>query len=321
MAALNVTDNSLFTHVQMGDLFVRGTENNDTIQFGATFTLNTANINLNTSSYTLALGPAATAKTFVYGRSGDDTVQQGSLDRAAEYYGGEGNDYLSGANRNDLLVGGWGKDRLLGKEGSNELWGDNIGEQDSDLAVGKTGDDNMSAGAGSDVIYGGAGADSITAGGGVDYAYAGYGDDTVDAGDGNDRMYGGPGADTITGGNGNDLLAGNAGADRLYGGAGNDVVLGGDGADYLTGDANDDLLFDGGVTVSSPSGSDASTRFSDSNDQAMLALLNDWNDNLQVDLTITSNHDSAADSLSGGLGNDTASKSTGDTGDWENTIP
>jgi len=54
----------------------------------------------------------------------------------------------------------------------------------------------------------------------------------------------------------------------------------------------------------------------------MLALLNDWNDvNPGIQLSIVSNHDSAADSLSGGLGNDTASKSTGDTGDWESTIP
>ncbi|MBW8884336.1 MAG: hypothetical protein JF612_06060, partial [Planctomycetia bacterium] len=111
ISAINVTDDDLFTHVQMGDLFVRGTESADTIQFGATFTPNTATINVNTSSYTLTLGPATTAKTVVYGRGGDDTIQQGSLDRAAEYYGGEGNDYLSGANRNDLLVGGWGNDR------------------------------------------------------------------------------------------------------------------------------------------------------------------------------------------------------------------
>ncbi len=322
ISAINVTDGGLFTHVQMGDLFVRGTESADTVQFGATFNPLQATLNLNTSSFTLALGPAATAKTVVYGRGGDDTIQQGSLDRAAEFYGGEGNDYLSGANRNDLLVGGWGNDRLLGKEGNNELWGDNIGEQDIDLPVGKTGDDNISAGGGADIIYGGAGADSVTAGGGIDYVYGGYGDDTVDGGDGNDRLYGGPGADTITGGNGNDLIAGSAGNDRLYGGAGNDVILGGDGADYMTGDANDDLLFDGGATVTSPSGSDASTLFNDSNDQAMLALLNDWNDvNPGIQLSIVSNHDAFADTLSGGLGNDTASKSTGDTGDWENTIP
>src|SRR5439155_1444568 len=227
IATINVTDSSLLTHVQMGDLFVRGTENADTIQFGATFSPTTASINVNTSSYTLALGPALTAKTFVYDRGGDD------------------------------------------------------------------------------------------------YASGGYGDVTMVGGDANDRLYGGPGADTITGGNGNDLIAGNAGNDRLYGGAGNDVVIGGDGADYLTGDANDDLLFDGGVTVSSPSGTDASTLFSDANDLAMQALLSDWNDNLHVDLSIVSNHDGFVDSLSGGLGNDTASKGTSpsDTGDWENTIP
>ena len=53
----------------------------------------------------------------------------------------------------------------------------------------------------------------------------------------------------------------------------------------------------------------------------MQALLSDWNDNLHVDLSIVSNHDSFVDSLSGGLGTDTVSKGPGDTGDWENTIP
>ena len=133
------------------------------------------------------------------------------------------------------------------------------------------------------------------------------------------------GALTITGYTGHDLIAGNAGNDRLYGQSDNDVVLGGDGLDYITGDSDNDLLFDGSISVTSPAGTDASDVFGDLNDQAMTALLADWlgsdlSSPYVLDLIYSSNHDSVADSLSGGLGNDTASKSTGDTGDWENTL-
>jgi fibronectin-binding autotransporter adhesin len=318
IAGIAVTDNGLLTHVQMGDIFARGTETADTVQFGSTFNANIASLNLNTTSVNLAIG--ANSKTIVYGRGGDDTIQQGSLARSAEFYGGDGNDYLSGGNLNDLLVGGAGADRLLGKEGSNELWGDNVGEQD--LNVG--GDDNISSGGGNDVIYGGGGNDSITAGGGIDYVYGGFGNDTIDGGAGDDRLYGGMGDDTITGGTGNDLIAGNAGNDRLYGGAGNDVIIGGDGADYMSGDADNDLLYDGWVSstsVSDLNDGSASKVFGDTNDLAMQALMADWADGvLNNSNPPFSVHDSSIDTLSGGLGTDTASPGSGDSGDWENTI-
>jgi hypothetical protein len=80
-------------------------------------------------------------------------------------------------------------------------------------------------------------------------------------------------------------------------------------------------MFDGEVSVASPAGSDASTAAGDANDQAMAALLADWSaDSLLNLLLVTSLHDSSVDSLSGGLGNDTASPGGGDTGDWENTL-
>ena len=315
--AINVTDNGLLTRTVMGDLFVRGTDTADTIQFGATGSQTVASLNINVNSYNLAIGLAS--KTIVYGRGGDDTVQQGSLNRAAEFYGGDGADYLSGANQNDLLVGNAGNDRLLGKEGANELWGDNVGEQNLNAG----GDDNISAGGGIDVIYGGGGNDSITAGAAADYVFGGFGNDTIDGGAGDDRLYGGMGDDTITGGTGSDLLAGNAGNDRLYGGANNDVIIGGDGADYITGDADNDLMYDGWVSstsISDPNDGSASTRLGDAFDLAMQSLLTDWSADSILNSGPFSVHDSAIDSLSGGLGTDTASKGPGDTGDWENTI-
>ena len=53
----------------------------------------------------------------------------------------------------------------------------------------------------------------------------------------------------------------------------------------------------------------------------MAALLLDWSsDTLLNQVAVTSNHDASIDTLGGGLGLDTASKGTGDGGDWEKSI-
>jgi Ca2+-binding RTX toxin-like protein len=311
--AINLIDGGLLTRVQMGDLYIRGSQAADIIQFGLTATPGVANTRVNSSVQSLAV----TTKTIVFGRGGNDTVMQGNLNKPAEFYGEGGDDYLAGYNFNDLLVGGDGSDRLLGGEGANELWGDNLGEQT--LVTG--GNDIMSGGSGADKFYGGGGNDQITAAGGVDYAFGGFGDDSIDGGDGNDRLYGGEGSDTISGAGGHDLVAGNGGNDKLYGKLGNDVLIGGLGADILFGEEDNDLLFDGQVSVSSPAGNDASTLASDANDQAMAALLTDWSTDSLLTLLLTSLHDTSIDSLGGMSGTDTASPGPGDTGDWENTLP
>jgi Ca2+-binding RTX toxin-like protein len=280
--------------------------------------LNVASLNVNSTPHNLLM--AAGGKTVVYGRGMNDTIQQGSLTKQAEFYGGDGDDYLSGNSGNDLLVGGLGLDRLIGNAGNNELWGDNVGQQDLDIGDA----DNISASTGMDKIYGGGGNDSISAGSANDYVFGGWGADTIDGGAGNDRLYGGQGNDTITGFSGNDLLAGNEGDDRLYGQTGLDVLIGGDNADYMTGDSDNDLLFDGTLSSDGPSslpGTDASTFAGDANDLAMADLLADWTADSLINLSLlNSMHDLFIDSLSGGLGNDTASKGAGDTSDAENMI-
>src|SRR5262249_33037740 len=181
--AINLVDGGLLTRVQMGDLYIRGTQNADLIQFGATGLPNVSSTRINNTVQNLLV----TTKAIVYARGGNDVVTLGTLPVRAEFYGEAGDDYLAGYKFDDLLVGGDGNDRLLGGEGNNELWGDNLGEQN--LAVG--GNDVISAGSGNDKIYGGGGGDNIVAGGGNDYAYGGAGDDTIDGGDGDDRLYGG----------------------------------------------------------------------------------------------------------------------------------
>jgi Ca2+-binding RTX toxin-like protein len=313
--AVNVIDvldsTPVLARVAMGDLFVRGTTGDDIIQFGATITPNVASTRVNAGIYNLAVSN----KTVVFGRDGADTIQQSSLAKTAEFYGGPGDDYLSGAAVADYLVGGLGVDRLLGNNGANELWGDDLG--DASLATG--GNDIISGGTGADRIYGGGGNDSITVGAGNDYVFGGTGNDTIDGGADDDRLYGGDGDDVISGNTGDDLLAGNGGNDRLYGQAGKDVLIGGLGADYMTGDDNSDLLFDGIVTATDANnnlGSDASLLVNDANDLAMAQLLADWKAGNFAHLA-SHPHDADSDTLTGGLGGDTSSKGANDTSDAE----
>jgi Ca2+-binding RTX toxin-like protein len=60
------------------------------------------------------------------------------------------------------------------------------------------------------------------------------------------------------------LADGGAGNDRLSGGGGSDILIGGLGADILLGNNGDDILI-------------AGTTSYDANDEALLALLNEWN--------------------------------------------
>jgi len=67
-------------------------------------------------------------------------------------------------------------------------------------------------------------------------------DDTITAGNGGALVFGLGGNDTITGGNAKDCLVGGDGNDALYGGNGKDVLLGGEGNDTLYGDDDGDVL-------------------------------------------------------------------------------
>lgn len=319
--AINLTDGSLLSNVQMGDLYARGTSGPDTFQVS----LNAApvagspvivRVRANTKIYTVGLSNRA----ILYGREGNDTMQMVNVALPAEFYGEANDDYLAGYTAGDLLVGGTGADRVLGGEGANNLHGDNIGEETA-----QDGNDQITAGSASDIIYGGGGNDTIGGGGGDDYILGGGGDDNIDGGLGNDRLYGGDGNDTLGGAAGNDLLAGNAGNDKLYGKSGNDVIIGGIGADLVMGDDGHDLLFDGTLSYSTTSppvsGSDSSTLANDSHDQAMLALLNAWAAGTLNLSNVTRTPDTSIDTLGGGTGTDTASKGTGDTGDSETLLP
>ncbi|MEO1190979.1 MAG: calcium-binding protein [Pseudomonadota bacterium] len=219
----------------------------------------------------------------VQGRGGADAIQASSQTGNVDYFGGTGNDVLSGANKADNLFGDVGSDTLTGAGGN-------------DLLNGGAGQDDVSGGAGSDVIEvqgnqaetdamsGGSGTDTVinVAANHVTFAAFNTEDDIeeLDANGQEVRGNGGAneldfvgvkmvdvaavrglgGADTIEassvtgnvtyfGGTANDVLIGANKADTLFGDAGADELSGNGGNDVLDGGA-------GGDDVSGGAGSD-----------------------------------------------------------------
>jgi Ca2+-binding RTX toxin-like protein len=214
---------------------------------------------------------ANTATIQVFGQGGNDTI---SLDEtngalpAAQLFGGDGNDTLSGGSGNDMLFGQAGNDTLLGKGGN-------------DLLFGGAGNDVMDGGTGDDQMFGEAGNDRMiwNPGGGNDLMEGGDGNDTAEVNGGNgaenftitangtrvrfDRISPAPffldigttenlvvnangGDDVITAGNGlapliHLTIDGGAGNDTITGGDGNDTLIGGDGNDVINGGRGNDV--------------------------------------------------------------------------------
>ncbi len=250
----------------------------------------------------------------------NDTITQANLTIPAEFYGEDGDDYISGATNNDWLVGGLGNDRINGSGGDNVIWGDNAptlpATRQPQDSGGSAATITLSGLGGNDVFYGGGGHDSVSAGGGNDYAYGGQGNDTLDGHDGDDRLYGGAGNDVLSGHAGNDLLSGGADDDQLYGSTGNDVLFGGTGADLVDGGTGSDLLVSGSVANETSSWTSVAntTTFNAAtytmpgdNDSALIALLTAWASTSNRGTLGTSpaiTHDGANDDLWGGTGDD-----------------
>ena len=197
------------------------------------------------------------------------------------FYGGGGDDSLSGLGGSDTLYGGADNDSIDGGAGDDLIEG---GDGD-DTIDGGAGDDRISTGEGRDSVDAGAGNDSITGGnsaGGSETLSGGTGNDTIDGGGGFDIVYGGDGADIITdsggngsqdtiyGGDGHDSIAAGNAADTVFGGAGDDVVDGGAGDDTLTGGAGNDTLTGGTgedvFVLDAGGGNDVITDFDSSDD-------------------------------------------------------
>jgi Ca2+-binding RTX toxin-like protein len=120
--------------------------------------------------------------------------------------------------------GGGGNDKLTGSDLADKL----RGEGGNDTINGLAGNDYLDGGSGNDKLYGGTGNDKL---------YGGSGSDHLNGGTGNDSLYGSSGDDHLDGGTGHDKLDGGSSNDRLSGGSGNDKLTGGSGADVFVFDA------------------------------------------------------------------------------------
>ncbi|MEW8050970.1 MAG: hypothetical protein AB2792_10840 [Candidatus Thiodiazotropha sp.] len=152
------------------------------------------------------------------------------------YFGGDGDEALSGMSKSDRLYGGGGNDSLTGNTGDDYL-------------EGNAGIDKLDGGVGNDELYGGSGDDARIHDSGL---YGREGDDALYGEAGHDTLDGGTGRDLLVGGLGQDHLIGGDGIDNLYGDnryfdeANNRYVLVDDGeSDRLEGGLGDDLYYAG----------------------------------------------------------------------------
>ena len=220
-----------------------------------------------------------TARTF-WGGPGNDTITGGPS--GDNIFGESGNDTLHGGTQGDYLYGGDGDDQVFGDAGLDTLW------EDQDVNGPTVQGPN-----GADDLFGGADADTVS------YnvrntALVVTADDNI-ANDGADTNPGGPAeegdnvhddVESIIGASyGPNRLTGNALANGLSGGAFVDTINGLAGADNLVGDPGNDVI-SGGPDNDTENGGDG-------NDQ----LAGDAGDD-----TINGSFDN--DTLDGGIGND-----------------
>jgi Ca2+-binding RTX toxin-like protein len=261
---------------------------------------------------------------FLPGTSAQDDIQGGQKNDLL--MGLDGNDSLEGNDGNDLLYGGSDADTVLGGVGDDVL----NGGAGSDSLTGGLGADNFVL-AGNDVVTdfnstqsdlidvsallsndlvtfsSVAGLLNLSLSLAAVKASAGSSGTEITSGSGADSLTGGLGADSLAGGLGSDTLVGGAGNDLLRGGAGNDTLIGGAGDDTLMGGAgNDTYVVDSGFdvvneTVTGSSGTDAV--------QALVASYKLGNslENLSFmgNGNFTGTGNTAANSITGGKGNDT----------------
>jgi len=242
------------------------------------------NILINGGAVPIVGGKATIANTSLiqaFGQAGNDTITLSEINGAlpkANFFGGAGNDTLTGGSGNDQLFGQEGNDTLLGKGGFDFLFGgagnDTLNGGDADDQVfGEAGNDRMvwNPGDDTDLNEGGAGIDTVEVNGGngaesftitangtrvrfdritpapfsIDIGTsenlvlnANGGDDSASAGNGLASLI----QITIDGGTGNDTLLGGDGADMLIGGDGNDFIDGNRGNDIANLGVGDDVF-------------------------------------------------------------------------------
>jgi Ca2+-binding RTX toxin-like protein len=255
--------------------------------------LGTAAINAtgNTLANTLTGNSGA---NFLTGGTGDDTYIVGAGDTVVEL-GGEGTDTIMSsvswsldANTENILLTGTAAINASGNGGNNTLGG-NTGINTLD---GGLGDDTYIIDT-KDVIVDAGGTDTVRAG--FTYTLIAGLENVELSGAGNFNVTGNALDNTVTGNSGNNTLDGAGGADTLQGGAGNDV--------YIVNDASDIVVENAGEGTDSVLSTITYTLTAEVENLVLLGASAIDGTGNALDNTLTGN--SAANLLTGGLGNDT----------------
>lgn len=275
----------------------------DTVRSSATFTLGadvenllltgTAAINATGNGLANTLG-GNTAANVLTGGAGDDTYIVGAGDTVVELGGGGTDTVMSSiswtldANTENVILTGTAAINATGTADNNTLGG-NTG---INTLNGGLGDDTYIIDA-KDIIVDAGGTDTVRAG--FNYTLIAGMENVEVGGTGNFNATGNAGDNTVTGNSGNNTLDGAAGTDTLQGGGGNDVYLVNDGSDTIienAGEGTDTVL----ATVSHTLAAEVENLIL-LGTSAINATGNGGNN------TLTGN--SAANVMTGGLGNDT----------------
>jgi len=274
----------------------------------------------------------------LYGNAGNDILIGGDGNDILD--GGAGTDTLSGGKGNDVYVLDSASDVIVTEkaaEGTDTVFtnqtytlaaqlerlyltgSSNIngtGNALDNALVGNTGNNILLGQGGNDNINGLAGNDMLSGGLGNDILVGDAGNDSLAGDAGNDQLFGGAGTDILDAGAGNDILDGGAGADNMAGGAGNDIYF----VDTFTlGNPNTrDIVYELAGTAAGIDTVNSSVSINalfanvenlnltglDNIDGIGNALSNKINGNAGDNL-LDAGRDLLADTLIGGLGNDT----------------
>lgn len=217
----------------------------------------------------LDLTASAVAENFVFSNLQINLASGGSFKNfeTLYFFGGKGNDIVTGGANGDHLNGGAGLDTLKGGAGDDMI----NGEGGNDIVYGMDGNDMLTDDLGADRLYGDAGDDMFFVGDSnlhADRFEGGIGRDTIDftndgdlsayvdltdqtkndgltkgdifrlietfiGSENDDFLFGDQTANTFYGSDGDDVLDGRAGNDVLHGGEGSDTFTGGAGNDIF----------------------------------------------------------------------------------------
>lgn len=160
--------------VKHDQVTVNGAGGNDTIKITKG---NSSNVSggVGADAITVSLGKSHV----IHGNAGNDTITiSKSAGTGIKIYGDAGNDIIKATNSYGVIFyGGDGNDTLTGGSGADKLYGD----AGTDKLYGGAGNDILSGGAGDDLLSGQAGTDTLTGGSGKDtFVYAnGGGSDKI----------------------------------------------------------------------------------------------------------------------------------------------